>query len=113
MKIFNIKLKHYVYAYTAFILIALYGCGDTSSMSASGQGRNAIAEGDITITDTVNEKDIPDGGGTIQGVRSVEGGHLPAHCSIVFEPVEPVIGCSVSSYAECICYDPTNPAQAN
>ena len=91
-------------------MIALYGCGDTSSMSASGQGRNAIAEGDITITDTVNEKDIPDGGA---GIESVEDGHLPAHCSIVFAPVEPVVGCSVDSFNECKCYDPTNPAQAN
>ena len=111
MNIFNIKLKHYAYAYVAFIVIALYGCGDTTSMSASGQGRNAIAEGDITISDTVNEKDTADGGGTIQGVRSVEDGHLPAHCSIVFAPVEPNAQCSQKSFENCVCYNPNDPTQ--
>jgi len=104
MNIFNIKLKHMGLVYAAFILVSLYGCGDTTNQSASGYGTNIIASGSADGNLAPKEDEF-------STTRAVTGGYLPSHCPVEMAPVEPVIGCSEGSFAECSCWDPTNPAQ--
>lgn len=111
MKIFNISFKVLLMGYVLFIAVSLAGCGDTFSQSASGHGTNIIAEQDVGAVSS-DENPVPSPSSTA-GVASIDGGgHLPAHCPIEVAPVEALVGCSVESFQECSCWDPTNPAQS-
>ena len=108
MSVFNIKFKHMALAYAAFILLALYGCGDTVSQSATGGGSNCNShDGNCATTNVLPEAASP----TLPEVStfSSDSDHIPAHCAV---PVEALPGCSEGSFEDCSCYDPHNPAQS-
>ena len=110
MSIFNIKLKHLLFIYISFILVSIYGCGDNVSQSVSGHGIGIISDGNVgDSSNGENLKPLDDGGAEIKSVENT--GHLPAHCSIVFAPVEPNASCSQTSYENCVCYNPNDPTQ--